>query len=209
MNDRHILDGYAADASDLVPRFEALASEDVLAPVLDLLPRPPCRVFDVGAGTGRDAAWLARKGYEVTAAEPVDELRRAGMALHSDADLRWTDDRLPDLAGARRAGQSYDLILGVAVWQHLRPDTHQAAMASLASLLAPGGRCVLSLRHGPGAPNRPCYPASPDQLIAIAERERLDLMALRESQSIQQKNRDAGVTWTWLCLAAPAGQPSP
>ena len=198
MNDADILGGYAAEAGELVPRFEALASEEVLAPVADLLPAPPCRALDVGAGTGRDAAWLLGKGYEVVAAEPVEELRRAGMALHPG--LEWVDDRLPDLAAVRRGGRDYGLILIVGVWQHLRPDDHRAALASLASLFAPGGRVIMSLRHGPGAPGRPCYPASPEDVIGLAEGEGLRLVARRESMSIQQRNRDAGVTWTWLCL---------
>lgn len=204
MDHADVLQGYAEDAQDLIPRFEALSSENVLATVRDLLPKPPSRVLDVGAGTGRDAAWLARQGHEVTAAEPVEALRRAGMALHRLSNLSWTDDRLPDLPGLVRSARRYDLILLVAVWQHLRAEQHEAAIATLASLLAPGGRLILSLRHGPGAPRRPCYPASPGQIIRAAADARLDLTARRESASIQQKNRDAGVTWTWLCFdAAP------
>jgi SAM-dependent methyltransferase len=203
MDDPDVLRGYALDAEDVIPRFEALRSEDVLAPVLDLLPEQPSRILDVGAGTGRDAAWLAGKGHEGVAAEPVDEPRRAGMALHPHPNLSWVDDRLPDLAGSLRLGESYDFILIVAVWQHLRPELHSAAISNLASLLAVGGRLILSLRHGPGSPCRPCYPASPKQLIDIAAGEGLRLVERRESLSIQQKNRERGVTWTWLCLGAP------
>jgi len=203
MHDPQVLRGYAADAEDLIPRFEALSSEEVLAPVLDLLPVRPSLILEVGAGTGRDAAWLAVQGHEVVAAEPVEELRRAGMALHPVPGLSWIEDRLPDLPMLLRGGQSYGLILIVAVWQHLRPEHHRATIESLAELMAPGGRLIFSLRHGPGSPTRPCYPASPEQLIQIAQGERLRLIARRESQSIQQRNRDQGVTWTWLCLGAP------
>ncbi|HEV2079303.1 MAG TPA: class I SAM-dependent methyltransferase [Allosphingosinicella sp.] len=204
MDDPDVLRGYALDAKDVIPRFEALRSEDVLAPVLDLLPEERSRILDLGAGTGRDAAWLARKGHEVVAAEPVDELRQAGMALHPHPNLSWVGDRLPELAVLLRRGETYDLIVMVAVWQHLRPELHGAAMSNLASLMAPRGRLILSLRHGPGSPARPCYPASPEQLIEIAAGEGLRLLERRESLSIQQKNRERGVTWTWLCLGAPA-----
>lgn len=203
MDDPNVLRGYAADAEELISRFEALASEDVLAPVLDLLPETPCRILDVGAGTGRDAAWLAGKGHQVVAAEPVDELRRAGMALHPHPHLSWVDDRLPSVPELLGRGESYDLILIVAVWQHLRPELQRPAVSNLARLLAPGGRLILSLRHGPGAPARPCYPPSPQQLIETAAGEGLRLLERRESSSVQQKNRERGVTWTWLSLAAP------
>ena len=193
-----VIDGYAADAPALIPRFEALSSEAVLAPAMALLPTEPCRVLEVGAGTGRDAAWLASRGHRVVAVEPVAALREAGMALHPSPNITWMDDRLPDLAEVRRRGEAYDLILAIAVWQHLRPEHHARAIASLAALTAAKGRLILSLREGPGAPTRPCFPACPAEINSAAKASGLTPILHRRTPSIQQANRDAGVTWCWL-----------
>jgi 2-polyprenyl-3-methyl-5-hydroxy-6-metoxy-1,4-benzoquinol methylase len=201
MHEQHVLEGYAADAAELVPRFEALSSAEVLAPVLEVLPAAPCRVLDVGAGTGRDSAWLAGRGHRVVAAEPVEPFRRAGAALHPE--LHWVDDRLPDLARLAASGERFDLILLVGVWQHLRPEEHRPAIAALAGLLDPGGLLMLSLRHGTGSPARLCFPAVPDEIVAHAAAAGLDLELRRAAPSIQQCNRDAGVTWTWLAFRRP------
>jgi len=198
MTQAAIFEGYAADAAELVPRFEALRSVEVLAPVLDLLPVRACKALDIGAGTGRDAAWLAARGHRVLAVEPVDALRSAGQSLHSEVE--WLADSLPELAKTRARGERFSLILCIAVWQHLPASEHAAAMTAIASLLAPGGRAILSIRHGPGAPGRPCYPADVDGLVGAAHREGLDLVARRAAESIQPQNRAAGVTWDWLVL---------
>jgi SAM-dependent methyltransferase len=198
---QQVLDGYAADAPRLITTYEALSTETVLAPVGDLVPAPPARVLDVGAGTGRDAAWLSSLGHSVTAAEPVAPLREAGMALHPA--LRWIDDRLPDLQLLRAAGERFDLILLNGVWQHLPPALHAEGIAALSDLLARGGRLIQSIRHGPGAANRPCYPAVVEDLCAMAEARGLRLRRRRAAASIQQANRDAGITWTWLAFERP------
>jgi CheY-like chemotaxis protein/SAM-dependent methyltransferase len=191
--------GYVAEAAELVPHFEALSAEEVLAPVLDLLPQAPSRILEIGAGTGRDAAWLAARGHEVLAAEPVEAFRVAGLERHPR--LEWIDDRLPALDRLRSTGERFDLVLLVAVWQHLAPAEQSLAMASLAKLVAPGGRLIISVRHGPGSPARPCYPADPDRMVADAAEDGLVLDVRREAESVQAANRAAGVTWTWLCFS--------
>lgn len=202
-DEAEVLRGYAADARELIPNFEGISTLDVLAPVAELLPSAPVRILDVGAGTGRDAAWFAGRGHRVTAVEPVRELREIGRGLHPSPNIRWVDDRLPDLERVRAIGEKYDAVILVAVWQHLRPRDRTAALRTLAALAAPSGRLFLSIRHGPGSPKRPCFPASPERVIAGAEALGLALARRRRAPSLQQKNRDAGVTWTWLCFESP------
>lgn len=48
--------------------------------------------LDVGAGSGRDAAWLASLGYEVVAAEPAAGMRIEAQRRHPDPRIRWLDD---------------------------------------------------------------------------------------------------------------------
>ncbi|MDH6569260.1 protein-L-isoaspartate O-methyltransferase [Streptomyces sp. SAI-208] len=73
---------YAESAERLGRVYESVSFEDVHGALLDLLPPAPARVLDVGAGTGRDAAALAGRGYTVDAVEPVAELRRVAERLH-------------------------------------------------------------------------------------------------------------------------------
>src|SRR3954464_8881282 len=101
-----ILEGYAASATpELIARYDAIPVGDIYAPVLDLFPIRPSRIADIGAGTGRDSAWLAGLGHSLLAVEPVDELRRAGLALHDSPAIDWLNDTLPVLehipAGSR------------------------------------------------------------------------------------------------------------
>jgi SAM-dependent methyltransferase len=196
-----VLDGYARDAAALIPRYAAISPEAVLAPVADLLPEAPARVLDAGAGVGRDAGWLAGRGHEVLAVEPVEALRRAGIALHPSERITWMEDRLPELPAVRGRAEAFDLILLSGVWQHLDAEARGRAVPVLAALTARGGLLLMSLRHGPGAPGRPCFECSPEETIEQAASAGLTLAARRAAASIQAANRAAGVHWTWLAFA--------
>lgn len=193
-----VIAGYAAAAPELIARYDALPVEGIFAPVADLLPAAPCRIADIGAGTGRDAAWLAGLGHWVTAVEPVAALREAGIALHPDLAIRWRDGRLPDLAALAGDEGGFDLILLIAVWQHLDDAQRQIAMRRLAALMAPGARLILYYRHGPASPGRPVHAGRIEDTIAAAAESGLRLVRQRVAESVQAANRAAGVHWTWL-----------
>ena len=93
-----VIDGYVEDSSFLIQSFEAISSPDLLSHVLDFIPNSNCRVIEIGAGTGRDAAWLASKGLNVSAVEPVSEFREAGKSLHLSPLIEWFNDSLPSLS---------------------------------------------------------------------------------------------------------------
>ena len=197
---QHVIKAYATAAPELIDRFNAVSSSDLFKPVFDLLPRSRARVVDIGAGSGRDAAWLASMGHTVLAVEPVKEFRDAGMAFHSSAAIEWIDDKLPELIETKRRGQ-FELVVLCAVWQHLDACQRRAAMSNLAELTASRGLVIISLRHGPGSPERTVYPVVPEETVDAASKEGFTLLRRAEAQSVQPINRRNGVHWTWLALA--------
>lgn len=197
---KEILSGYAAAAnSDLIARFEAISSHDVYAPVLNVLPTRPVSMADIGAGTGRDAAWFAEQGHHVLAVEPVEELRAAGIQLHHSPLIEWLDDQLPELTKARATG-TFDLITICAVWQHLNDDARRLAFANLTRMTTADGLLIMSLRHGPGTDGRKVFPVSADETIRDAGTVGFELVQRTEAASAQAENRANGVSWTWLAL---------
>lgn len=188
--------GYASIADQLVVQYEGISFEEVHGQILHLLP-PSGRALDIGAGTGRDAAALARRGFRVTAAEPTAEMSAHGRRLHAGLDITWTDDALPHLPQLIARGETYDLIMLTAVWMHLDEAERTTAMPAVAALLADGGRLSMTLRHGPVPPGRRMFDVSADEVIAAAQPCGLDL--LYRGARGDMLSRDA-VHWDVLML---------
>ena len=87
-----VIAAYDGQADMLAERYEAVSSERMLAEVLLILlaGSDGSLALDVGAGTGRDAAWLSSLGYEVVAAEPAAGMRRISAEIHGSRPPRRT-----------------------------------------------------------------------------------------------------------------------
>ncbi len=193
-------EGYSEHAEELVKRFEAVSFSEKHEAVMHLLPTASSTVLDVGAGTGVDAAWFASKGHRVVAVEPTDSLRLAGIELHRAHPFEWINDSLPDLACLRARGQRFDVVMLTAVWMHLDEQERRRAMPRVASLLAPGGVLVMSIRHGPAPSERRIFQVSDEETIALASGCSLKTVLSLRTASAQVVNRQAGVTWTRLAF---------
>jgi SAM-dependent methyltransferase len=193
-------EGYAEQAEDLFRRYEGIAAADAHRPILHLIPTSPCRVLDIGSGTGRDAAWFASLAHRVVAIEPTDALRLTAMALHPSPQIEWLNDSLPDLALLRSRSETFDLVMLTAVWMHLDQVLRQQAMPNLAALVRAGGTAIMKIRHGPVAPGRRMFEISPEETIELAGRHGLHPVLNLRTESSQEANRLAGITWTNLAL---------
>ncbi len=124
--------------------------------------------LDVGAGRGRDANWLAKQGWKVTASEPADELRNLAQA-NSHNSVTWCNACLPALTALPQQPKTYDLILLSAVWMHLPEVERPPALKRLAELLSENGAMYISLRFGPNDEARPMHPVSYEELATLAK----------------------------------------
>ena len=159
---------YDRRAAEFAGQYETVAFDEVHGEILDLLPPEGAAVLDVGAGSGRDAAWLATRGYDVVAVEPSAGMREEATRRHASGRIRWVDDRLPGLEFVHRLGMAFDFVLLSAVWMHVALADRRRAFRKLATLLKPGGRMVMSLRHGTPDPERAMHPVSRAEIERLA-----------------------------------------
>jgi len=173
-------------------RYEMVSAPDLHGPVADLLPAAPSRVLDVGAGSGRDAAWLAKMGHAVTAVEPSATLRAEGARLHPCLGINWIADQMPDLAAVRALKTIYEVILLSAVWQHVAPADRLNTFRTLTGLLDPGGLMLISLRLGPPDEARGMHPVSVGEIRLLADET--GLAVLREAPLADRLGRGE-ISW--------------
>lgn len=193
---------YDAHADTLAERYEAISSEKMLAQALAAIPRSVAGwlALDIGAGTGRDAAWLAGLGYQVIAVEPAMGMRRVATERHGDSDIRWIDDTLPGLERTHSLALSFDLVLLSAVWQHVAPSDRARAFRKISTLMKPGATLVMTLRNGPAPTGMQMHATSTTEIEGLALTYGLEV--LRVARSADQGGRPE-VMWDIVAMRMP------
>jgi SAM-dependent methyltransferase len=193
---------YSASAAALTADYEMLDPTAFRAAFADLLPKGPDRLaLDIGAGSGRNAAWLAKLDFEVVAAEPAEGFREVGRCLHPGSKVRWIDDRLPALAATHQLGLAFDVVLLSAVWQHVAPEDRRRAFRKMSALLKPKGLLIIVLRFGPAPLGRPMFEVSVGEIEALAREH--GLAVNRVTAPMPDGAGRAGVSWVTICLTLP------
>ena len=191
---------YDEHAKELAVQYEALSPESVHGWAADLLPQGNALALDVGAGTGRDAAWLTSRGYEVVAVEPSAGMREEAQRLHADDPIQWVNDSLPDFKNVFRLGLTFDFILLSAVWMHISEVDRPRAFRKLITLLKPGGVIAMSLRQGPVDVDRDMHPVSEQEIERLAKEHGA---FIQRRQDTPDQGGRAEVSWIQLAVRLP------
>ncbi len=170
-----------------------------LTPVLN---KKDARILDLGAGAGRDSKYMAEQGasnnVSITAIEPALTLAQLGKQQTQGLNVRWLQDSLPDLHAVTKQEVSFDLILLSAVWMHI-PDSQRArSLRKLANLLKPGGKLVISLRHGPSGDERNMFDVCSDRLLQRGKK--CGLLPLLVTENHKDVLEREAVSWQTVVL---------
>lgn len=161
--DRHAWDERYA-ASELV-----WSAEPNVFLVEEVEGMPPGRALDIAAGEGRNAIWLARRGWDVTAVDfsevALDKARR--LAARAGVRVDWV---LADVTTYAPEPGGYDLV--IVLYLHLPAPERRVVLRSAASALAPGGTLLVvghharNLAEGVGGPQDPSVLYGEDDVVA-------------------------------------------
>lgn len=155
-------------ASDLV--WSAGPNATVAELTADL---PPGRALDLAAGEGRNAIWLAERGWDATAVDfsavAMDRARRIGEERLDPASAGRLTTVAADVLEWEARGTAYDLVL--VIFLHLPEPQRREVHRRAAAALAPGG-LLLVLAHdrsnlvdGVGGPQDPAILATPAEVV--------------------------------------------
>ena len=167
---------YSKNANRFFQKYEKLQFEEINTFWTYLMPPDKVKVLDIGAGSGRDALWMAQKGHDVIAVEPADGLRALAKKKHSRQPIRWVKDNLPELQKINRLELKFELILLNAVWMHVPPRFKEEAFNNLVGLLSEGGNLVITLRYGPSPDERMMYPICKKEFTLFTKAKRVSLV---------------------------------
>ncbi|MFE7230078.1 class I SAM-dependent methyltransferase [Streptomyces sp. NPDC002405] len=137
-------DGFYADRSRPVPFFVDKPDENLV----EWLERGLIggrRALDLGCGPGRNALYLAERGFEVDAVDlsPQAIAWARERARETGAEVRFLCQDAFGSAGSPLTGP-YDLVYDSGCFHHLPPHRRISYLALLDRVLAPGGRLALT-----------------------------------------------------------------
>ena len=133
------------------------------------------RALDLACGEGRNAIWLATRGWAVTAIDwsqvAIDKARtvasRAPRAVRER--LEWVRGDVTTRYAGKEGDEGYDLVL--LVYLHLPPAERRTVLHNAIAALADGGVLLILGHHsrniadGVGGPQDPTVLFTPDDVV--------------------------------------------
>jgi len=167
----------------------------------ELTDLPPGRALDLAAGEGRNAIWLAGRGWQVTAVDFSQVALDKGRRLAGDVEVEWV--RGDATTWSREA--AYDVC--VLAYLQLPEAGRRAATRNAFASLAPGGTFLLvahditNLAEGTGGPQDASVLITADDVLADLAGEQLEVQhAGRVARLVGDGHGEDPQRTAWDCL---------
>jgi len=133
---------YENNAESLAKRYESANVDKVQQLLLKVFSRNS-NLLEIGCGSGRDASFMLRNGYNILAIdgskEMVEEAKKYHPELKDNLEVRCIPDEL------HFKPSSFDGVYSIATLMHLKQDAIAATFKEVYNLLKPNGQFVFSV----------------------------------------------------------------
>jgi len=163
---------------------------------------PPGRALDLACGEGRNAAWLASRGFDVDAVDFSDVAlgKARTLAGARGVEVRWIE---ADVERFEPEPSAYDLV--ILLYLHLPWDRMKPVLRRAAAAVAPGGTFLVvghdseNLTRGVGGPRSAEVLYTPERVAA--ETRGLELIEAARRQRPVDTPEQSGVAIDCLVRA--------
>ncbi|NBF41873.1 MAG: methyltransferase domain-containing protein [Spirochaetes bacterium] len=133
---------YETDAARITADYETVDLSATLERIVLRLP-PAAGILELGAGSGRDAAFLLGRGFEVTVLDGSEAMAERAASLHPELAGRIRVHRLP--APLPFPDEAFDAVLSLATLMHLHRASIADVLTECRRVLRPGGTLAVSV----------------------------------------------------------------
>jgi 2-polyprenyl-3-methyl-5-hydroxy-6-metoxy-1,4-benzoquinol methylase len=197
---KKIIRTYDRQAGELARIYNNLSSSEILPGFESRLPAVSGQekhALDVACGSGRDALFLARKGFKVTAFDGSENMIKAAKEQCSHPGITYLQDVMPEIEKVKARGLFYDVILLSAAIMHLKEKEQKTLIDNLAGLCKAGGLIYMSVRQGPSPEGRDMYDVDIPKIKKMACDKGLGFEYIGD---LSDKQGRAPVTWKYIAL---------
>jgi SAM-dependent methyltransferase len=158
----------------------------------------PCRIIELGCGTGANAVWLARQGFEVTGVDlnprAVSQARR--HAASAGVKARFVAAELHD---DWRFGGPFDLLVDIGCQSAVRRVDRPGYLRACEHLLRPGGRAFLLAGHAQEPEDEGGPPIIREATLCEEFRRLFEVIQLRSAHFHEARGSERR-HGAWSCL---------
>ena len=133
---------YEKHAEKMAARYETVSVDAVHAGLVEVFEGMK-HLLEIGCGSGRDAAFLCTKGFEVTATDGSEAMLREAARLHPENADHLQFLRLPGNIPSRDG--MLDGVYTIAVLMHFTQPDIASILKEIYRVLKPGGRLFFSV----------------------------------------------------------------
>lgn len=163
----------------------------------------PCRLLEIGSGTGTNSIWLAKRNFDVVGVDLAPTaVERARTKLSGELRCRF---EVLDFLKQEVAGAPFDAVFDRGCFHVFDRAEDQARFASrVSALLHPGGRWVSLLGSTEGAPRDTGPPRRNVREITSAIEPVLQIIDLKRVIFDEERHP----VEAWLCISAKRQMPA-
>ena len=125
-----------------VPIERVFGSHEELQEAILAVVNPPGRALDLGCGDGRDAIFLARNGFDVTAMDFSSTAIKLARKRVQEAGVQ-VDLVQDDLTDLQHLSGTFDLVIDIGAFNDLGQDSRDRYMQNVLPLTHSGSRFIL------------------------------------------------------------------